>query len=206
MIVSRQHTESVPLKGPRARTWRLMVDTAEQMMQDGKTPSVSEVAEEAEVSRSTAYRYFPTRSVMVQAVVGKALGPILDWDTSQVDPAERVSSLIRTSLPSMAENEITFRAALRVALDPDQGGESFKQGAMRGHRVELLERALSTLPAEGPDKERLIHALSMLFGVEGLVVLRDICGLDAPSAEDVVDWAAHALVQSVMRENAEKTS
>ena len=197
MDVSRQHTESIPLKGPRARTRRLMVETAEQMMQEGKSPSVSEVAEAAEVSRSTAYRYFPTRSAMVQAVVGKALGPILDWASDEVDPVIRMSSLIRSSFPGIAENEITYRAALRVTLDPDREALTNEHGSVRGHRIELLERALSTLPAGNKDKAKLVQALSMLFGIEGLVVLRDICGLDASSAEEVVSWAAQVLVRSV---------
>ena len=32
----------------------------------------------AEVSRATAYRYFPSQAALVQAVVDEALGPILD--------------------------------------------------------------------------------------------------------------------------------
>ncbi|RVB97338.1 TetR/AcrR family transcriptional regulator, partial [Mesorhizobium sp. M7A.F.Ca.AU.002.06.1.1] len=49
-------TGPVPERGPRARTKRLMLETATRLMQAGVTPSVSEVAEAAEVSRATAYR------------------------------------------------------------------------------------------------------------------------------------------------------
>lgn len=200
MNVSRQHIEAIPIKGPRARTWRLMVETAEHMMKEGRSPSVSEVAEAAEVSRSTAYRYFPTRATMVQAVVGKVLGPILDFDSDEVDPTTRVSSLIRSSFPGIAENEITYRAALRVSLEPDREAALNEHSNVRGHRVQLLERALATLPEGNKDKAKLVQALSMMFGIEGLVVLRDICGLDASSAEDVVSWAAQILVSSVANE------
>ncbi|WP_189342209.1 TetR family transcriptional regulator, partial [Mesorhizobium sp. M2A.F.Ca.ET.067.02.1.1] len=54
-------------KGARARTRRLMLETATRLMQSGMTPSVSEVAEAAEVSRATAYRYFPSQAALVQA-------------------------------------------------------------------------------------------------------------------------------------------
>jgi AcrR family transcriptional regulator len=56
-------------RGPRARTRRLMLETATRLMQAGATPSVSEVAEAAEVSRATAYRYFPSQAALVHAVV-----------------------------------------------------------------------------------------------------------------------------------------
>ena len=52
-------------KGPRARTRRLMLETATRLMQSGLTPSVSEVAEAAAVSRATAYRYFPSADLKV---------------------------------------------------------------------------------------------------------------------------------------------
>ena len=96
MDVSRQQAASADdaaqapavEKGPRARTRRLMLETATRLMQSGLTPSVSEVAEAAEVSRATAYRYFPSQAALVQAVVDEGLGPILTWKSAS-DDAER---------------------------------------------------------------------------------------------------------------------
>ena len=76
MPVSLQAADPVtavePLKGAAARTRALMIATASAMMRRGLSPSVSEVAEAAGVSRSTAYRYFPTLADMLRAVVGEA--------------------------------------------------------------------------------------------------------------------------------------
>ena len=71
---------AAPTRGPVARTRALMVSTATEMMRRGQSPSVSAVAAAAGVSRSTAYRYFPTLAEMLRAVVAEALGPILDWN------------------------------------------------------------------------------------------------------------------------------
>ena len=40
---------------------------------------MAELAEAAAVSRATAYRYFPSQSALIAAVVDQSLGPILQW-------------------------------------------------------------------------------------------------------------------------------
>ena len=64
---------------------QLLLETAMQLMQAGRVPSVTDVAEAAEVSRATAYRYFPTQAALVQAAVDEALGPILGWRSELPD-------------------------------------------------------------------------------------------------------------------------
>src|SRR5688572_32428438 len=95
MLVSGQPAEATSSeRGPKARTRRLMLQAATQLMQSGITPSVTEVAEAAEVSRATAYRYFPSQAALVQAVVDEALGPILKWQSADPDPKKRVKDLL----------------------------------------------------------------------------------------------------------------
>ncbi|MGI8548966.1 MAG: TetR family transcriptional regulator, partial [Gemmatimonadaceae bacterium] len=44
----------------RGRTRKALLTAAAALIAQGRTPSVTEVADAAEVSRRTAYRYFPT--------------------------------------------------------------------------------------------------------------------------------------------------
>lgn len=169
-------------------------------MQQGATPSVSEVAEAAEVSRATAYRYFPSQAALVHAVVDAALGPILDWSSRSPDAAARVENLFRTSLPRIGEFEATFRAALKLSLEQWASGKADVEGGeprfTRGHRVDLLRDALAPLREQLPREkvDRLAQALSLFFGVETLVVLKDIWGLEEEQAQAVARWAAGILV------------
>lgn len=211
MTVSRQSAtvveEGEPRpKGPRARTRRLMLETASRLMQAGAIPSVSEVAEAAEVSRATAYRYFPSQAALVEAVVDEALGPILDWRSPSGDAAGRVEDLFRTSLPRIEAYEATFKAALKLSLDEwaerRAGAPPAAPPFRRGHRIVLLREALKPLAAELPPAEidRLAQALSLIFGVEALVVLKDMWGLDGEQAARVATWAAAALVRAATEE------
>ena len=44
--------------------------------------------------------------------------------------------------------------------------------------------------------KRLTQALSLVFGTEAFVVLKDIWGLDREAAEEVALWSCHALIRS----------
>lgn len=181
-----------------------MLQAATQLMQSGITPSVTEVAEAAEVSRATAYRYFPSQATLVQAVVDEALGPILSWKSSDPDPKTRITDLLRTSMPRIDEFEATFKAALKLSLDQwaqrQAGTLGNEPRFTRGHRVDLLKQV--TAPLEGQispaRRDRLSQALSLVFGVEVLVVLKDIWGLSAADAQAVAEWAAGALVDAAI--------
>lgn len=217
MLVSRQseagaeEADRGPLTGPRARTGRLMLETAIRLMQAGATPSVSEVAEAAGVSRATAYRYFPSQAALVGAVVDEALGPILTWSSESTDPARRVAELIATGLPRIEAFEATFKAALKLSLEQWARGRAGTLGEepefKRGHRTELLNKALAPLQGRLPAEklDQLAQALSLVFGVEVLTVLKDIWGLGGQETQSVAQWAASALVRAALEEEADAT-
>jgi AcrR family transcriptional regulator len=176
-----------------------MVQTASEMMRRGLSPSVSEVAEVAGVSRSTAYRYFPTLADMLRAVVAEALGPILSWDDAEARGEARLKSLYSKTFRRLAEHEATFRAAIRQSLEPSMEVPGDKTLG-RGHRRVLLQRAVSDSGLTPAQSARLVQALSLTFGIEAMIVLKDICGLDDEAAEEVAIWAASALLQAARRD------
>jgi AcrR family transcriptional regulator len=197
-------------RGARARTKRLMLETAIELMQEGQTPSVSDVAEAAEVSRATAYRYFPSQAELIHAVVDEALGPILSWDSDAAKAEDRVADLLSVSLPRIIEFEATFKAALKLSLEQwakDAAGTLGEEAPFkRGHRVELLQAAISPLKKTLPRTQfqRLAQALSLVYGLEALIVLKDIWGLSDRESENVTQWAARALVRAAMSDAASK--
>ncbi len=185
---------------------KIMLDAAMRLMQDGLIPSVSDVAESAQVSRATAYRYFATQASLIQAAVDEALGPILAWTSESQDAEERVTQLVTFAYPRMEFYETILKAALRLALDQWARKHAGTLGSevpmVRGHRIALLDSAVAPLKGK-LDREafnRLTQALSLIFGTEAFVVLKDIWGLDRNHAQDVALWTCHALIQAALAE------
>jgi AcrR family transcriptional regulator len=193
-------------RGASARTRKLMLETAIGLMQKGQTPSVSDVAEAAQVSRATAYRYFPSQAALVHAVVDEALGPILDWRSDSTDAEARVNELLTLTMPRVAEFEATFKAALKLSLEQWAQRQAGTFGAeppfKRGHRVHMLQMAIAPLKNKLPEAkfQRLAKALSLVYGLEVLIVLKDLWGLELDELKDVAGWAAGALVRAAVAE------
>jgi hypothetical protein len=75
-------------------------------------------------------------------------------------------------------------------------------GPHRGYRrTEWIERALEPAHRDLQRKEfdRLVSALSVLMGWESLVVLKDLRGLEQKEAENVLAFAARAVVEAALR-------
>ncbi len=201
MRVSQQDSRA----NQRNRTRRALIEAANELVRQGKIPSVVDVAEAATVSRATAYRYFPTQSSLLEALVAEIHVPALDYDTGirdSSDPEARIETLIDTMVPHMETVEPQLRAALRLSLE--QWGKALagdmkeQRPITRGRRIELLEPAIAPLK-EQLDKasfRRLMMALSVLLGIEALVVLKDIWGLSGSEAKEVMRWASRILVRA----------
>jgi AcrR family transcriptional regulator len=164
------------------------------------------------VSRATAYRYFPSQAALIQVVVDEGLGPILTWRPAGGDARRRVADLFETALPRLEAYESTFRAALKLSLDQwarrQAGTLGDEPRFTRGHRVDLLRQALAPLRGDLPPAsvERLAQALSLVFGVEALIVLKDMWGLDGEAVRAVAQWSASALVQAALEDLPERVA
>ena len=197
-----------PERGVKAATFRLLLETAMTLIQqDGHVPSVAEVAARAKVSRATTYRYFPSRSALVTAVVDLSLGPVRAFASSEPDGRARVHELFAQTFPRFTEFEPQMRAAAQLALEQwalERAGLLEEEPYRRGHRVRILEHALAplaeTLPAA--TRDRLHRALSVVYGIEPYMVLKDIWGLPDREVERIALWMADALIEAAQRDAA----
>lgn len=196
-----------PRANQKSRTRRAILDAALAFVEEGALPTVVEAAERAQVSRATAYRYFPTQPDLLQALVAlnptmKEVGAALAGTDSE-DPAVRLGVLLDAYNPRVLAAEPWMRAIYRTMLDAWL--RSDRDGARESHRVPLrldwVEEALA--PVADLDEERrrrLATALTLMLGIEPITVLKDVCGLDDEETLEVLSWAAGALLRAGLEE------
>jgi AcrR family transcriptional regulator len=194
-----------PETGARARTWRQLIDNGMRLVQSQGLVSVADVATAAGVSRATAYRYFPSRSRLVTAVVEESLGPVRRFESRQTDGRARLRDLFDQTFPRFKVFEAQLRAALQLALEhwaKERASVLTEEPFRRGHRTNILDRAAAPLRAQlgAARYDRLLKALSVVYGIEPYIVLKDIWGLSDREVEAVARWMLDALIDAALRD------
>ncbi|MEO7057180.1 MAG: TetR/AcrR family transcriptional regulator [Caldimonas sp.] len=196
-----------PTRRVRAATFHLLLDTAMEIIQKGgHIPSVAEVAVRSEVSRATAYRYFPSRSALVTAVIDSSLGPLRTLASDNRSGRERVRELFLLTFPRFKEFEPQLRAAAQLSLEQwalERAGLLEEEPFRRGHRVRILQHAIAPLAPSLTTamRDRLHRSLSVVYGIEAYVILKDIWGLPDRELERTALWMADALIDAALRES-----
>ncbi|CAI0990271.1 MULTISPECIES: TetR/AcrR family transcriptional regulator [Serratia] len=184
------------LTSARAKTHRLLLTSAMALYNEGAFPSITEVAAHAQVSRATAYRYFPTQSALIAAVVAESLGPILEWRPQDNDALKRIQQLLAFAYPQMERHEGALRAALQLSLQ-QWANATPGEKLVRGNRKRLLKLAVEPLQDKLPADalQRVIHSFSLIYGSEVFLVLKDIWGLELDGIQEVTQWMAKAIIR-----------
>ena len=196
--------ESFGRVNQKQRTRTAIVTAARAILDRGESPTVARAAEDALVSRTTAYRYFPTQdSLLLELSLPVSIGEIdavLDAPNDATTAESRLLDLADKANEYVAANETLFRNALRHYMDTwlatERAGQAHDSQLRKGRRREWISSALAPLRDGIPDEDyrRLEAALCLTMGGEAFVVLRDVCELDAQQAIAVAHWATEVIL------------
>jgi AcrR family transcriptional regulator len=191
----------------KQRTRNALIGAYFELIRQGHSPTITQVAERAEVSVATAYRYFPNpQSLRSDAAVAATRDlPGFEEMLAEAgdDPLVRIETIIRTSARWQFGDEPVWRGVLHATLERwfaqwEAGGEMVPvRSTARLDGVTLaLQPLVGKLPE--PDLQRLIHAVMLVWGVEALVTTRDAAGLDPDEATDTMVRAAQGLIRDAL--------
>jgi AcrR family transcriptional regulator len=186
----------------KTRTRKDLLQAAFRLMKQGRSPSLEEIAEEALVSRATAYRYFPSvEALLVEAALDVEIpepGQLLADDASD-DPVGRLQRVDAALHDMILANEPSLRMMLAHTLQHGmRGGNGGDVPRRQNRRTPLIEAALE--PARAQFKpaalRTLVKALALIMGPEAVVVSKDVLQLDDAEARKVKRWVIRALVDA----------
>lgn len=201
----------------KRRTRAAILTAARELIRQGKVPSVADAADAADVSRRTAYRYFPTQEQLLVEAQLEAERPVFErlFEAPELahDVEARLDALVRTMYAELQATEALMRAMIRLTVDRIRDERTTDaaeaEPVRRGYRrIDWIELALEPVRNQLDELsfERLVSGLALCIGIEAFLVLRDIRGLDLSTAEEVSCWVARSLLRASLAQNNGTTS
>lgn len=195
--VSRDYVEAGRTQ-QKQRTRDQLLAAAWQLMESGDTPRVEDAAEAAGISRTTAYRYFPSQGELLAAAFPETATASLLPDPAPTDVRERVAAVTSGIVDALDRTEHLQRTMLRLSLDSAPHDLPLRQGRAIGWYAEALEPLRAELGDDG--LRRLAVALRSVSGIETRVWLTDIAGLDPAQVRSLQLWMVDALTQRALED------
>jgi AcrR family transcriptional regulator len=193
----------------KARTRTAIVEAARRLASRGDLPKVAQAADEAGVSRATAYRYFPTQEALEVELEISAVWTGMETLLAGLkvkDPAARLDLIAGEVVKTVGHNEEHVRTALRVIQDTWlRRGRGADAPVRRARRMKWIDTALATATELPPDVHaRLRAALAVVVSPDAVIQLHDALGLTAAGAAEVLGWSARAMVSAALNEAADR--
>jgi AcrR family transcriptional regulator len=194
-----------PRANQKERTKTAIVEAALKLLREDITPTIARAAQEARVSRATAYRYFQTQDALLQEVAHlhpavAAVDELIDNLTTD-DVEERLLLLLDTFNPIVLADEAHMRTALQIFqetwLQARRDGAEDAPYVRSRRRMRWLDEVLEPL-RHLPDEHlrRLRAALALTLGIDSIVIMKDVCQLSDNETLALLRWTATTLLRA----------
>lgn len=188
----------------KQRTRDTLLKSARDLLEAGRQPSLQDVADHAQISRATTYRYYSNIDLLLQeAVLDGIAGQVSQLQLAPdanhgADFEQRVEAVVEAVLDLVLTNETLFRTFIKGVV---AGDDRQPRG---GRRIRWLHDAYGADKKHFPKPlmDRMTHALSLLTGIETVIVAKDVCGLNDKQTRDMVRWTAKAILTAALKEAA----
>jgi AcrR family transcriptional regulator len=194
--------EEVGRTAQKQRTRDALLTAARALVAAGTAPTVEAAAEAADISRTTAYRYFPNQATLLAAAHPEtATKSMLPPNAPADDVEARLDLVLKEFTRLIVSTEAQQRTMLRLSLERPPG-ERNTLPLRQGRAIPWITEALEPARPRLGDAllKRLVLAIRSATGIESLVWLMDIAGLSKTEAVNTVRWTAVSLLRAALAE------
>jgi AcrR family transcriptional regulator len=187
----------------KRRTREALIAAARELVAEGLTPTVEAAARAAAISRTTAYRYFPSQRALLAAAHPETATESLLPEDAPDDVAARLDLVVAAFTRMIVDTEAQQRTMLRLSLEAEPPERSHLP-LRQGRAIKWIEEALGPLRPQMSVSQvrRLAIAIRSATGIEALAWLTDVAGLSRDDATDLMRWSARALLDAALAERA----
>ncbi len=174
---------------------------AQYFLDKGIDFSLEDIARQSGISRATVYRYYSNAELLAgEAVLDiKTKKPqLLAEEVKDQSLEDQILSIHDYYNGFAIANENAFRKYLATTLSSEPG--KVDRGA---RRVKTLELVLHDSDFTKAEKQELVNIFTVLMGVEPLIVMRDVCGLDVEESRRLLRLGSEMLLKGFLASKKE---
>lgn len=170
-----------------------ILKNAQYFLNNGLEFNLEDIARRSGISRATVYRYFSNVDILaaeagldIKTKSFETLCEGLQGETLE-DKILEIQDYYNTHA---LDHEMLFRKYMSVALNSSTSTP--KRGARRKKALQLVLENTNYTPKE---KEDLSNLLTILMGIEPLIVTKDVCGLDNRKSIELMKWGMELMLK-----------
>jgi hypothetical protein len=185
-------------KNQKLKTRDRIIESAHELLNSGAELNMDEIAKKAGISRATVYRYFSSPELLATQ---------LNLILNVPEPKETAASVSGLPLDDgllnvqnqfldfilKTENSSrTFLSAFLSMTSPE-----LKRGQ---HRIKTVQEFLKDDKnnLDNKTKDRLIHIAVLLMGIEAIIVMKDVCGLNENESRNTLTWGLEMILKGMV--------
>jgi hypothetical protein len=175
-------------------TRKKILSGAKYFIDKGETFTLEDVAKKVEISRATVYRYYSNLDVLTSEA---ALYTPKDYKSIYNDLCHLQTNEVLLGIQEYynnftIENENAFRKYLSVVISTKD--RENKRGARRNKTIQL---ALKNQNIPQKDKDKIANFVTILMGIEPIIVSKDVCRLDNDQSKDLLKWGLEMVLKGI---------
>jgi AcrR family transcriptional regulator len=179
----------------KLETRKKIISSAQYFINSGISFTLEDVAKHAEISRATVYRYYSKVEIL-----SSEAGIAFQTDNSEtiyeklkhLDLDEKLFGIQEYYNNLAIDKEKAFRKYLSIVITTPEGND--KRGARRNETLQLALKSTKLSPQE---KTKLTNLLTVLMGIEPLIVSKDVCGLTNNESKELLKWGMEIILKSL---------